>query len=157
MNPRCYVAIPSGKKSYHNLEIDFDEIYRTLIYPAAARAICPFDVVTLNECMMSNSPITDTAIQLITKSPLMICDITTDNPNVIYELGVRHASAPGGTVIIRQQTCHPVPFYLRNVFIHSYKYPVSDNDLTQQVANLAGVINKIYCDKSSNQVYRMRT
>lgn len=154
MKPRCYVAMPYGiKMSHDNIAINFEEVYCTLIYPAATRAICQFDVIRLEE-FISNSPIVDTAVQLITDSPLMICDITSNSPNVLYELGIRHTSVPGGTLIIREQGHHATPSYLANFFIHFYRYPAFDTDLSHEIASLAGAIDKIYFDKTSNQVYR---
>jgi O-acetyl-ADP-ribose deacetylase (regulator of RNase III) len=42
-------------------------------------------------------------IKNIAEAPLAIVDISTLNPNVFYEMGVRHALRPSGTVLIRHK------------------------------------------------------
>lgn len=151
MKPRCYVSMPFGtKKTSNNREIHFDGVYRGLICPAAAQ--CGLDVVRLDE-HLSNAPILDTAIQLITDSQVMVCDLTTNNANVIYELGIRHAFVPSGTVLILQEG-ENIPFYLSHFFVCYYTYPCDSDTLHDDVNRLSHSIAKIASDKAPNQVYR---
>ena len=40
---------------------------------------------------------------LLLHADLVIADITTFNPNAIYELGVRHAVRPYSTIILKEK------------------------------------------------------
>jgi O-acetyl-ADP-ribose deacetylase (regulator of RNase III) len=49
-------------------------------------------------------------IDLILGSEIVLVDITTGNPNVMYELGIRHAAKRWGTIILRQASAEAIPF-----------------------------------------------
>ena len=62
----------------------------------------------------------------IISSDILLADVTTANPNVMYELGVRHAMNRGPTVLLGAGP-GPSPFYV--AFLQRIIYdPVSDLD-----------------------------
>ena len=149
---RCYVSIPYGQKSVQShsgpLVIDFDRVFDELIEPAVKKAgyePCQF------RNYVSNAPIMDTTVQFISDSDAMVADITGADANIIYELGIRHAFIPTGTLVI-SQTYGEVPFNLKNFFIHRYKF--SSESLSFETERLANAISKICADKNANLVYR---
>lgn len=90
--------MPFGKKKDENgRPIDFDEIYNKVIKPAVEDA--ELEPIRADE---------ETIGGIIHKpmfERLMLCDyavadLTTANPNVFYELGVRHGIRPHSTVLI---------------------------------------------------------
>ena len=98
MKPLCFVLMPFGKKKDENgRTIDFDEIYNKVIKPAVEDA--ELETIRADE---------ETVGGIIHKpmfERLMLCDfavadLTTANPNVFYELGVRHGIRPHSTVLI---------------------------------------------------------
>jgi hypothetical protein len=97
--PVCYVTMPFGRKSSPSTGrvIDFDNLYRTCIQPAvqAEGATC----IRADEeegVGLIHKPI----YSRLMHSELVIVDLTTFNPNVVYELGIRHAVRPGATLLI---------------------------------------------------------
>jgi hypothetical protein len=154
MSKRCYVSIPFGKKQTEFGEVDFDEVYKSLIEPAVHEV--GYEPCTFRE-HFSNAAISDTTIRLISESEAMIADITGNNPNVLYELGVRHSFVPTGTLIIRN-TSHGVPFDLTNFYISSYSFsghrPDAPYTLPDDKIVLANNLRKICADNNANMVYR---
>ncbi len=98
MNPLCFVLMPfRKKKDVSGKEIDFDAVYRELIYPAIIAA----DM----EPLRADEEIAGGIIHRPMFERLILCefavaDLTTANANVFYELGVRHGVRPGNTVSI---------------------------------------------------------
>jgi tetratricopeptide (TPR) repeat protein len=58
---------------------------------------------------------------LLIKADLVIADISTANPNAIYELGIRHAVKPYATIIIKEDA-GKIPFDLDHARIFQYKH-----------------------------------
>ena len=90
--------MPFGKKSDSNGQmIDFNMIYKALISPAIKEAGM--------EPLRSDEEKIDGIIHKPMFERLILCefaiaDLTTANPNVFYELGVRHAVRPYTTILI---------------------------------------------------------
>ena len=98
--------MPFGEKQDADGEtIDFDAIYADIIKPAiegdAMRRVGgpPIDCVRCDEIERSGW-IMRTMIEAIHSSEVAVVDLSTLNPNVFYELGVRHAVARHVTVLI---------------------------------------------------------
>src|SRR6266852_297673 len=100
MSPKiCYVSIPFGRKENHETggTVDFDYIYTTVISPAATDAgLMP---------VRSDEPefgtiVHKSVLEAVIGCDLFIADLTTTNPNVMYELGIRHALRRGATVLL---------------------------------------------------------
>jgi hypothetical protein len=111
----CYVSIPFGTKvSSEGRIIDFDFIYHTVIKPAVSEL--EIQCRKLDE-FEESSILHKTLFGAIISSDYMIADISANNPNVMYELGIRHALKPGRTIII--SAGGPLPWninYLRTIF-----------------------------------------
>lgn len=91
----AFVAMPFGVKE----NIDFNKVYGDLIKPALEAA--DFAVFRADEEMRAGNIRTDMFQELLL-ADLVIADLSIDNPNVWYELGVRHALRRRGVV---QITC----------------------------------------------------
>jgi hypothetical protein len=148
MAEKCFVSIPYGRKvDSSGREIDFDKIYRDLIVPAVSQA--GFEATILFD-YFSNAPVLDVIVKCVADPPLFIADVTTRNPNVLYELGIRHAFVPTGTIVLRE-AAEMIPFNLTNIFVHTYQI-AEDYSLERQ--RLTENIGKIVADKVPNLVYR---
>jgi tetratricopeptide (TPR) repeat protein len=96
--PLCFVLMPFGRKLDAGGRLtDFDAVYRKVIAPAVERA--GLDPVRADEERIGGT------IHKPMFERLMLChygvaDITGANPNVFYELGIRHALRPRSTVIL---------------------------------------------------------
>jgi tetratricopeptide (TPR) repeat protein len=98
MKPHAFVAMPFGvKKDSQGAEIDFNRVYTELIKPALEAA--GLDVFRADEEERAGDIRTDMFQELLI-ADLVVADLTLDNPNVWYELGVRHALRARGVVLI---------------------------------------------------------
>ena len=110
MQPHVFVVMPFGIKeaapatpangetpAKEALEVNFDQIYELLIAPALTNANC-FPFRADQEKGASNIH-TDMFFELVT-ADVVVADISILNPNVFYELGVRHAVRPRGVLMI---------------------------------------------------------
>jgi hypothetical protein len=97
--PICFVVMPYGKRRVGNVEVDFDAIFDGYIKRAATAA--GFSPVR-SDREVASGVIMPRLFQSIYGAELVIADITYQNPNVYYELGVRHALRAQGTLLIRR-------------------------------------------------------
>ena len=66
--------------------------------------------------MVGAGQIQQDMFQLILQADVVICDVTVHNPNVFYELGVRHALRKKHTVLIKgRPTADATPFDIAGV------------------------------------------
>jgi tetratricopeptide (TPR) repeat protein len=95
--PRAFVVMPFGKKKAPDAtEIDFDAIYADLLAPAiSASGLAPHRA----DADRRGGSIHLDMFQDLLLSEFVVADLTLDNPNVWYEIGVRHALRSGGTVL----------------------------------------------------------
>jgi tetratricopeptide (TPR) repeat protein len=97
--PLCFVLTPFGVKKdpAGGPDIDFDAIYEKSIQPGVEGAGM--------ECIRADEERTGGIIHKPMFERLLLCDfaladLTTANPNVFYELGIRHAARPATTLAI---------------------------------------------------------
>ncbi|KXK07777.1 MAG: hypothetical protein UZ03_NOB001000153 [Nitrospira sp. OLB3] len=98
MQPHAFVAMPFGVKTDSDgKEIDFNRVYAELIRPALEAA--GLDPFRADQEVRAGDIRTDMFQELLL-ADLVVADLTLDNPNVWYELGVRHALRARGVVLI---------------------------------------------------------
>jgi tetratricopeptide (TPR) repeat protein len=110
MKPHAFIAMPFGvKPGPDGLPIDFDAVLRELLAPALLAGGCePFRA---DEEMAAGDIRTDMFQELLV-ADLVLVDLTIDNPNVWYELGVRHALRARGVVLVQgPRTNNPFDTY----------------------------------------------
>jgi hypothetical protein len=95
---RAVIIRPFGPRPGHpGGMIDFHGIEADLIKPALAAAELRGE--NAGETKVPGD-IRDDMISLILEADLVVCDVTTNNPNVFYELGIRQALRKNPTVLI---------------------------------------------------------
>lgn len=87
---------------------DLDKTYLNIIKPAAE--YCGYTSIRADE-IQDSGLIDKSMYALLVRADLVIADITTLNPNAIYELGIRHAARPNHTVILKDKD-GKIPFDL---------------------------------------------
>jgi tetratricopeptide (TPR) repeat protein len=94
--PLCFILMPFGVKTAPDgTQVDFDSVYRDLIAPAVTDA----QLEPLRADHETNSGIIHKPMyERLILCPFAVADLTMANPNVYYELGVRHAFRPSSTV-----------------------------------------------------------
>lgn len=84
--------------------------------------------------------ITQDIIHLLLESELVIADITNANPNVMYELGVRHSS--GKAVVVITQKGDNIPFDISSYRVLFYSLD-SPKDVKELSAGLVKMVRNI--------------
>ncbi len=98
MKPHAFVAMPFGTKpDAEGNQIDFNSIYTIYIKPALEAA--GLEVFRADEEEQAGEIRKDMFFELLV-ADLVVADLSIDNPNVWYELGVRHALRARGVVLI---------------------------------------------------------
>jgi hypothetical protein len=94
-----FVAMPFGKKldPTARVEVDFDDIYKRAIKPAAEAA--NLDVIRADE-EIDGGLIHVGMFERLLLAEIVVADLTSLNANVFYELGIRHAARPRTTIPI---------------------------------------------------------
>jgi len=120
----CFVVMPFGTKKAGRRTIDFDAIYDRIFLPAIGNATLPGGgkiTARRTDKDFFTSDITTDMFRYLEYSRFVLCDITGLNPNVLYELGVRHRARQSGTAIFRQVDVK-LPFDIAHIKAFPYEY-----------------------------------
>jgi tetratricopeptide (TPR) repeat protein len=110
--PHAFVVMPFGKKKGGDgSPYDFNAIYQKLIKPALVEA--GFEPFRADEETASGDILTDMFQELLL-ADLVLCDLSIDNANAFYELGIRHAFRRRGVMHIQAGRAY-MPFDVFNV------------------------------------------
>lgn len=120
----CFVIMPFGEKTDVGGEvINFNDVYEYIIKDVVENRL------KLN-CIRSDE-ITEAGwiqrdmLEHIIQDDVVVVDITTLNPNVFYELGVRHALRQFVTVLIRKKGTK-IPFNIRGLRMIEYDLDIKN-------------------------------
>ncbi len=117
----CFVIMGFGKKIDYenNREVDLDIVYTKIIRKIFNEKFENFKLIRSDE--LTTSTIIDVDMyDFLLRADLVIADITTMNPNALYELGVRHGVKPKSTLVIADEKTK-LPFDLNHTRILKYK------------------------------------
>jgi hypothetical protein len=112
-----------------SVDVDFTAIDRDLIQEALKRTGL---VGQTTEAIAEAGNIRLDMFQMLIAYDLVIADISIDNANVFYELGIRHGLRPNGTILIRLDTGgRDVPFDLKTdrYIVYDWEKPAASIDL----------------------------
>lgn len=144
MKKKCFVIMGFGKKTDFSTgrTLDLDKTYKNIIQPAVVKA--GYECIRADE--IQDSGLIDKSMYLLLmSSELVIADISTYNPNAIYELGIRHAVKPFSTIVIKEKE-GKIPFDLDHTRIFKYTHLGDDigTDEAKRCQNeLESLINSI--------------
>jgi len=116
----CFVIIGFGKKMDYSSGrmIDLDKTYEYIIEPVFKE----LGFLCFRACDIKHSGVIDVPMyENILKADFVLADISTLNPNVLYELGVRHAVKKNTTLIISEKGLK-YPFDLSHILIDHYEH-----------------------------------
>ncbi|MEP7251526.1 MAG: tetratricopeptide repeat-containing protein [Ginsengibacter sp.] len=116
---RCFVVMGFGKKIdlATGRTINLDYSYNALIKPVVEGK--GLECIRADEIKYSGSIDIPMYQELLT-ADVVVADLSTANPNAVYELGLRHALRPRTTIVISEQQLS-YPFDLSHIFITKYK------------------------------------
>lgn len=148
---KCFVIMPFGKKKdIDGCEVDFDLVYHELIYKAVKEL-----GVECERCdeIIGTGSIHKRMFRGIFDADVSVVDITSLNPNVFYELGVRHALHKHVTLVIRKASSLPIPFNINGLTILGYEMDSADQlessrkkirEYIQKSLDLPGIDSIVY-------------
>lgn len=109
-NPKCFIVMPFGR---HELE----ELYKEFLLPALEE--CDLECRRGDDIFGSNAIMEDVRAS-IASADLVIADLTGQNPNVFYEVGIAHTLDK--PVLLLSNSMEDVPFDLRHRRVLPYEY-----------------------------------
>lgn len=125
----CFVIMPFGIKPVGKHKVNFDRIYDAIFKPAISAVTLP-EGGKLRPCRADKDFFTgdigQEMFQYLNDSRFSLADITGLNPNVMYEIGVRHAVRQSGTAIFRQGDA-TIPFDINHIKAFPYSYRPEKN------------------------------
>jgi hypothetical protein len=120
---RCFILMPFNDK--------FDNIYGNI-----KKALNDNGYVCIRaDEILGSKPIMNTVLNEILKSQFIIADLTNQNPNVFYELGVAHTFKDAQNIILITQKVHDIPFDIRHINNIVYE-PTNIKYLTSNVIQI---------------------
>ena len=135
---KCFVIMPfSSTKSC--TESQWTDIFENMIKPAVEGS--GFDYECFRASLKIGNIIRD-ILDNLNKSDIVIADMTDQNPNVFYELGVRHALR-NATILIAQDMQH-VPFDLRHyaAILYEWTTKIGREEFKKKITSAIAEIEK---------------
>lgn len=156
MNKKLFIAMPYGVREdrldHYNekadkIILDFDAIWQGVIQPAIPQE---FNYKRADE--LGQPGIIDKLyIEWLFNAEVVIADLSFGNPNVYYELGIRHVFSKNGTILIAQEGSK-LPFDVRNQFVLYYDYFKAPS-LPKFHKNLNEAINNAYSTNEDSPIH----
>lgn len=100
----CFVIMPFGTKLVGDRRVDFDVVYENIFEPAIRATPLPEGghlVPVRADANFFAGDIDRLSFEHLEYSRFAIADISALNPNVFFELGVRHRARATGTAVFR--------------------------------------------------------
>jgi len=142
----CFVDMPFGQKPdlKSGVVVDFDQIYNDAIKPAIEE--CGLEALRGDE-ERTGGIIHGAMFARLLLAEFVVADLTLANPNVFYELGIRHAAKPYTTVPIFANVS-ALPFDV--ALVRAVGYQLKKGKLTKGTAQkLKSQLAKRLCDAIS--------
>lgn len=137
-NPDCFIIMPiSDTPGYQPKH--FNRVYEHLISPACELAgLTPIradDIVNTNYIALD-------VIKRIIESDMALCDLSSQNPNVLYELGIRQAFNKPVTLIKDRKTSRI--FDIQGFRDYEYDESLRIDSVQEDVENLSKALKSTY-------------
>ncbi len=152
MSKLCYVIMPYGGND-ETLKKRYKSIYNAIIKPAAESK--GYTVIREDhEARQGN--IGANIIKSLAEAELVIADLSQNNWNVGYELGIRHALSKNGSILLIDDTT-PLMFDIQGNKVIKYSYEWYDciDETQQQILDSIAYIenNPTHSDSPVHDIY----
>jgi tetratricopeptide (TPR) repeat protein len=140
----CFVIMPFGEKPVGDRKVDFNAIYQAIFKPAIEAVKTPEGHPLLparTDMDGFSGAITQEMFEYILYSRMAFADISGFNPNVLYEIGVRHSAQESGTVLFRQAG-GAIPFDIATIKVFEYEYELDGNAAAAARERIASVLGE---------------
>ena len=123
----CFVVSPIGDAG-SEIRNNADKLFKYIISPVCKK--CGFEPIRVDQINDSDS-ITQTIIDKLLSSELVIADISGHNPNVFYEMGYRKCTDK--PIIHLKRKGESIPFDVNTV--RTFEYDLTDLDNVEETKN----------------------
>ena len=96
-NSDLFHTLPFGTKTVGNINIDFDQVYSEVIFPVSEMA--GVRMIQAGEYLFESS-FQSVATEQMLRADVVVADISGANPNVLYQVGLRHAARSNVTLLL---------------------------------------------------------
>ena len=138
---KAFVAMPFGEKTYKRRKVDCDATFAKVIVPVLEDA----DLAWEREDRRQDAGIIHVGmIERLGNADIVVVDTITENANVFYELGLRHAFADKTTILLGPVGTAP-PFDTRPIRHFPYQLTgpaISDREALEAITRLQGVFDR---------------
>jgi len=141
---KCFVIMPISDHSDYEPG-HFNRVYEYIIRPACLKA--GFDPLRADEVQRTNYIVID-ILKHIISSDLVICDLSSRNPNVLYELGIRQAFSLPVTLI--RDSITPRIFDIQGLRDIDYDVSLRIDTVTEAVDKIASTLTNTFEDGSED-------
>jgi hypothetical protein len=122
---KCFVIMPFSR-TYKLTKEQWTEIFEHTIKPAVEESGCNYKCARYE---LRRANITKDILDELNKAHVVIADLTGSNPNVLWELGIRHVLSKR-TILIAQDKRF-LPSDLKDYPITTYKYQQIPKEVTE--------------------------
>ncbi len=148
----CYVIMPYGGDD-ESLKKRYKAIYNAIIKPAAEGK--DYTVIREDhEARQGN--ISANIIKSLAEADLVIADLSQNNWNVAYELGIRHSLSKNGTILLIDDKT-PLMFDIQGNKVIKYSYEWYDciDETQQQISDSISFVesNRTHSDSPVHDIY----
>ena len=137
---KCFVICPIGAEGSKTREKS-NMVYSNIVKPALADF--EYDPIRADQVNESGI-ITSQIIQYISNSPLLIADLTDKNPNVFYELAIRHMIKKPCLLIIEKE--QSIPFDVASSRVIQYDFTIEGG--LAAIDQIKQIVKSIHSDKT---------
>ncbi|MFW3426180.1 hypothetical protein ACN9KI_04820 [Aliarcobacter butzleri] len=134
----CFVIMPISNQSGYE-DNHFTLVYEDIIKPSITNN--NMNPVRADETKNTNLIHLD-ILKKIIQTPIAICDMSSKNPNVFYELGMRQAFDMPTVLLIDEDT--KVPFDISGLRYVTYKKDMSYRNVTKAIENLTSALKETF-------------
>lgn len=141
---KCFVVSQIGQEG-SEVRKRADQVFKYIISPVCEEA--GFEAIRVDKVNQADS-ITQTIIDYLINSELVIADITGHNPNAFFEMGYR--ASTGRHMIHLKERNENIPFDIAG--IRAFDYDLSDLDSVEEIkSRLIKTIGALSFDEQSYQ------
>ncbi|MBY6756412.1 hypothetical protein HYH82_03650 [Clostridium botulinum] len=134
----CFVIMPIGDKEGYS-KGHFKRVYEDIFKPAIVKAgFKPYRADDSNASHLIQIDI----IERVIKAPMAICDLSTRNPNVLFELGIRQAFDK--PVVLVQEVGTERIFDINSINTHEYRKERVYNEVLEDQEKICDMIKDTF-------------
>lgn len=127
MSKKCFVVCPIGDEGT-DIRKSSDQLFNYILKPICDE--CDFECIRVDK-INDNDSITETILDYLKNSDLVIADLSSHNPNAFFELGYRNAL--NKPIIQMIKDSEDLPFDVKT--IRTINYKLDDLDYVAQTKN----------------------